>query len=78
METDLLGNALFCGARCLYLQGGTQVCLGYVEVLEIKETGIVCKVIDSNPTINEFRGSYWEKGHVTRPLASTNLIVYRG
>lgn len=78
METDLLGNTLFVGAKCLYLQAGTQVRLGYVEVLEIKEKGIVCKVIDPNPTISKLRGCFWNKDYITKPLASTNLIVYRG
>lgn len=77
MEQDLLGNALFVGARCLYLKSGTQVNIGLVEVLEIKETGVVCKVINSNATVNEFRGVYWDTGYVTKPLAPTNLIVYR-
>lgn len=78
MEQDLLGNALFVGARCLYLKSGTQVNVGLVEVLEIKETGVVCKVINSNATVSEFRGVYWDVGYVTKPLAPTNLIVYRG
>ena len=77
MEQDLLGNSLFIGARCLYLKAGTQVNIGLVEVIEIKETGVVCKVINSNATVEPYRGVYWEKGYITKPLASTNLIVYR-
>ena len=52
MEQDLLGNALFIGARCLYLKAGTQVNIGLVEVIEIKETGVVCKVINSIATVH--------------------------
>ena len=77
METDLLGNELLVGTKCLYLQAGTQVRLGLVEVLEIKETGVVCKVIDPNPTASKFRGCFWNKDYITKPLAPTNLIVYR-
>ena len=38
VDNDLLGNALFIGARCLYLKVGKQVNIGLVEVVEIKET----------------------------------------
>ena len=78
MDNDLLGNALFIGARCLYLKVGKQVNIGLVEVVEIKETGVVCKVINSNATIEPSRGIYWDEGYITKPLAPTNLIVYRG
>ena len=78
VDNDLLGNALFIGARCLYLKAGTQVNIGLVEVVEIKETGVVCKVIKSNATIEPYRGVYWDEGYITKPLAPTNLIVYRG
>lgn len=76
MDEDLLGSALFIGVRCLYLQAGTQTRVALVEVLEVKETGVVCKVISKNATRDKFRGSYWEDGYVTKPLAPTNLIVY--
>ena len=77
MENDLLGNTLFIGTRCLYLKSGTQVNMELVEVLEIKETGVICKVINSNATVEPYRGVYWEEGYITKPLAPTNLIVYR-
>lgn len=78
METYLLGNELVVGTKCLYLQAWTQVRLALVEVLEIKEKGLVCKVINPNPTASKFRGCFWNKDYITKPLAPTNLMVYRG
>ena len=78
VDNDLLGNALFIGARCLYLKVGKQVNIGLVEVVEIKEAGVVCKVVNPNATIEHQRGIYWKVGYITKPLAPTNLIVYRG
>ena len=78
MNRDILGNLLFVGDTCLYTYATTQVRYALVEVVEFKETGVICKVLKVNATTDEFRGiiNGWKEGQITRPLAKTNLIKY--
>lgn len=72
---DLLGNDLKVGDLCYYLKTyTTQVKVGLVEIVSIKGDGVVCLVVNPNPTIDQFRGVHWKVGHLTKPLAPTNLI----
>lgn len=73
---DLLGNELNIGDTCLYIKTGTKFDVGYLKIIEFKDTGIICEVVNNNPTISEWRGVFWKNGYITKPLANTNLIKY--
>lgn len=71
---DLVGNVIKVGDLCYYLKAGTSVSVCLVEILEFQQNGVVCKVLKNNPTEHITRGGFWSDGHITKPLAVTNLI----
>ena len=71
---DLVGNNIKVGDLCYYLKTGTSVRVCIVEILEFDKNGVICKVINNNPSDLIARGAFWKNGHITKPLAETNLI----
>ena len=71
---DLVNNTIKVGELCWYLKAGTQVQVALVEIVEFKPTGVVCRVVENNPSGQLCRGCYWEEGYITKPLENTNLI----